>query len=196
MHFKENHVNTALTGETRAATGEIVIRVHGVRQTEPLVDALADIWADAHPEFAANSEDERARSVATFRHQVNGHFRHTGFTLAAAYDSGTLVGFGYGFPCSAEYWYGEELLPEIPAEARDGLVGICELAVRPGWQSQGIGSRLHQRLIDAIAPDWASLLVRPDNPRGRALYDRLGYRYAGPYRNGDETYDLLIARVG
>lgn len=188
-------MNPAVTRDARAAAGEVVIRVHGVGQTEPLVDALADIWADAHPEFAANSGEDRARSVATFRRQINGHFRHAGFTLSAAYDSGTLVGFGYGFPCSAEYWYGEELLPQIPAEARADLMGLCELAVRPGWQSQGIGTRLHQRLIDAVAPRWTSLLVRPDNPRGRALYDRLGYRYAGPYRNGDETYDLLIARA-
>lgn len=70
------------------------------------------------------------------------------------------------------------------------------MAVRPGWQSQGIGTRLHRRLIEAVAPRWASLLVSPANRRGRAFYDRLGYRYAGPYRNGDETYDLLLARVG
>lgn len=189
-------MNAALTDGSRAALGEIVIRVHGAGQAEPLVDALADIWADAHPEFAGNNEDDHARGVATLRRQIEAHFRHAGFTLAAAYDTGTLVGFGYGFPCSAEYWYGKELLPDIPAEARENLVGICELAVRPGWQSQGIGAKLHQHLIDATAPTWTSLLVRPDNPRGRALYDRLGYRYAGPYRNGDDTYDLLIARVG
>lgn len=185
----------AIANNDVTAADETVIRVHGVSQTQPLVDALADIRADAHPEFASNSPDGRARSVATFRSQVNGHFKHAEFTLAAAYQSGTLVGFGYGFPCSAEYWYGGELLPDIPAEAREDLMGLCELAVRPGWQSQGIGTRLHQRLIDAVGPRWTSLLVRPDNPRGRALYDRLNYRYAGPYRNGDETYDLLIARV-
>lgn len=181
---------------TRSDSGrDVVVRVHGVSQARPLVDALADIWADAHPEFGRIGEDGRRRSVGSFRRQIDGHFRHTGFTLAAAYDAGTLIGFGYGFPCSAEYWYGAELLPHIPAEARDDLMGLCELAVRPGWQSQGIGTRLHQRLVEAVAPRWTSLLVRPDNPRGRALYDRLGYRYAGPYRNGDETYDLLIARV-
>jgi ribosomal protein S18 acetylase RimI-like enzyme len=172
-----------------------VIRIHGVSQARPLVDTLADVWADAHPECAATS-DARAGSVDSFRRQIGGHFRHAGFTLAAAYSSGILVGFGYGFPCTAEYWYGGELLPKVPAEAREGLMGLCELAVRPGWQSQGIGTRLHEHLVRAIAPRWTSLLVHPDNPRGRALYDRLGYTYAGPYRNGDQTYDLLLARVG
>jgi len=177
------------------ARDDTIIHVHGISQSEPLVDALADIWAEAHPELAAGSDEERPGGVDGFRRQINGHFRHAGFTLAVAYRSGTLVGFGYGFPCTAEYWYGEELLPRIPAEAHEGLMGLCEGAVRPGWQSQGIGTLLHQRLIHAVSPRWASLLVRPDNLRARALYDRLGYRYAGPYRSDGETYDLLLARV-
>lgn len=167
----------------------IAVRLHGADQARPLVGKLAGVWIDAHPEFAAAAEQRGGE----FRQQVHGHFRHTGFALAAAYESGTLVGFGYGFPCSAEYWYGEELLPQIPADAREGLMGLCELAVRPGWQSRGIGTRLHEALVEAVGPRWTSLLVGPANARGRALYDRLGYRYAGPYRNGDETYDLLIA---
>lgn len=176
------------------AADDAVVRMHGVSQSELLVDALADLWAEAHPEFTATAQD-RARGVAQFRRQIDGHFGHAGFTLAVAYQAGTLVGFGYGFPCSAEYWYGEELLPHIPAEAREGLMGLCEGAVRPGWQSHGIGTLLHARLVAAISPRWTSLLVSPDNTRGRALYERLGYRYAGPYRNGEDTYDLLIARA-
>lgn len=167
------------------------VRLHGADEARALVEELVGVWLDAHPEFAADG-DQRA---GEFRAQVRGHFRHAGFALAAAYGSGTLVGFGYGFPCSAEYWYGEELLPQIPADAREGLMGVCELAVRPGWQSRGIGTRLHEALVEAVAPRWTSLLVDPANARGRALYDRLGYRYAGPYRNGSETYDLLIARA-
>ncbi|CAG6396534.1 GNAT family N-acetyltransferase [Streptomyces cocklensis] len=184
------------TAHAPAVGGEIVIRVHAVSQSQPLVDTLADVWASAHPELAAGGEDGRVHGVESLRQQINGHFRHAGFTLAVAYEAGTLVGFGYGFPCTAEYWYGEELLPDIPAEAREDLMGLCELAVRPGWQSRGIGTRLHERLVQAVAPRWTSLLVSPANSRGRTLYERLGYRYAGPYRNGDDTYDLLIARAG
>lgn len=182
-------MNPPVPSDGPASTGETVIRVHGVSQTGPLVDAMADIWAEAHPELATSG-------VTTFHRQVESHLRHAGFTLAVAYEAGTLVGFAYGFPCSAEYWYGEELLPHIPAEAREKLMGLCEGAVRPGWQSRGIGTRLHHALVEAVSPRWTSLLVSPANTRGRALYDRLGYRFAGPYRNGDETYDLLIARVG
>ncbi|MEK8175010.1 GNAT family N-acetyltransferase [Streptomyces sp. M19] len=108
-----------------------------------------------------------------------------------------MVGFGYAMPCTPEYWYGD-LLPNIPEHVRAGrLMGLCELAVTPARQSQGIGTRLHAALLTAIAPEWSSLLVSPDNPVGRALYDRLGYTYAGPYRNepGGPVYDLLLLRV-
>ncbi|MGW5354006.1 GNAT family N-acetyltransferase [Streptomyces sp. NPDC004031] len=169
----------------------LAVRQHGADEARALVEELARVWTEAHPEFGAVAD----RRGGEFRAQVHGHLRHAGFVLTAAYGSGTLVGFGYGFPCSAAYWYGEELLPRIPAEARQGLMGLCELAVRPGWQSRGIGTRLHEALVEAVAPQWTSLLVDPANHRGRAFYDRLGYRSAGPYRNGGETYDLLIARA-
>jgi ribosomal protein S18 acetylase RimI-like enzyme len=188
-------VNPPVPSDGPASTGETVIQVHGVSRTRPLVDALADVWAEAHPEIAKSGEGDQASGATAFHRQIESHLRHAGFTLTVAYEAGTLVGFVYGFPCTAEYWYGEELLPDIPVEAREDLMGICELAVRPDWQSHGIGTRLHHTLVQAVSPRWTSLLVSPSNTRGRALYDRLGYRYAGPYRNGDETYDLLIARV-
>lgn len=76
-------------------------------------------------------------------------------------------------------------------------MGLCELAVTPARQSQGIGSRLHSALLKAVTPDYASLLVRPDNTAGRTLYERLGYTYAGPYRNEPRgpVYDLLLLKV-
>lgn len=75
-------------------------------------------------------------------------------------------------------------------------MGLCELVVRPPWQSRGISSRLHAELLKAIAPRWSSLLALPSNARG--LYARLGYAYAGLHRNSpadDLVFDLLLMRV-
>ncbi|MCX5401318.1 GNAT family N-acetyltransferase [Streptomyces sp. NBC_00102] len=178
---------------------DVVIRTYGPGQVPPLLDTIADIWSDAHPELVDTPGASTDGLSATALHrQVTSHLRHQGFTLVAAYTSGSMVGFGYAFPCTPEYWYGPELLPEIPEHVRAGrLMGLCELAVTPARQSQGIGSRLHTELLKAIDPDYASLLVRPDNTAGRTLYDRLGYTYAGPYRNEPDgpVYDLLLLEV-
>ncbi|MCZ4101086.1 GNAT family N-acetyltransferase [Streptomyces sp. H39-C1] len=183
------------TPSTRA---DVVIRTYGPGQVPPLLDTLADIWSDAHPELVDNpGATTDGLSADALRRQITSHLRHEGFTLVAAYTHGAMVGFGYAFPCSAQYWYGS-LLPAIPEPARTGrLMGLCELAVTPARQSQGIGSRLHAELLTAIAPQWSSLLVRPDNTGGRGLYDRLGYTYAGPYRNEPDgpVFDLLLLQV-
>ncbi|MFD3662780.1 GNAT family N-acetyltransferase [Streptomyces sp. NPDC058659] len=115
----------------------------------------------------------------------------------AAYAAGHLVGYGYGFRCTPAYWYGEDLLPHIhPEEARttDSLTGICELAVRPGWQ--GLGTRVHRALLDITRTRWVSLLAMPGSP-AQHLYRQLGYRNAGPYKTGPDgpVLDLLLLRT-
>jgi GNAT superfamily N-acetyltransferase len=184
---------------TNSTHADVMFRLYGAGQVPPLVDAIADVWAEAHPELVANpGASTDGLSVEALRQQINSHLRRIGFTLVVAYAAGAMVGFGYGFPCSPEYWFGSELLPKIPHEARSGrLMGLCELAVRPGWQSLGIGTGIHRKLIQGVAPEWSSLLVLPSNGRGHSLYERLGYRYAGQYRNGPEgpDFDLLLLRV-
>lgn len=97
-------------------------------------------------------------SVPAVHRQISGHLNnHQGLVLVVAYERGTAVGFGYGFPCSPEYWFGD-LVDHVPKSARtERLMGLCELAVRPPWQARGIGTRLHSALIKAINPRWSSL---------------------------------------
>ncbi|ULR50390.1 GNAT family N-acetyltransferase [Streptomyces deccanensis] len=185
------------TPSTRA---DVVIRSYGPGQVPPLVDVVADIWADAHPELVdIPGAEALGLSVPALHRQLTGHLKHAGFALVVAYAAGTAVGFGYAFPCDAAYWFGADLVDQVPEAARtERLMGLCELAVRPPWQSQGIGSHLHAELLKTIAPSWSSLLALPSNRRGQDLYARLGYEYAGPYRNTPDgpEFDLLLLRVG
>ncbi|MDH6575120.1 GNAT family N-acetyltransferase [Kitasatospora sp. MAP5-34] len=176
----------------------VTLRRYGPGDAAVLLDTLTDVWAEAH---AGHDDVARAGFTSeTLRRQVTGHARRDDFTLITAYCSGHLVGFGYGFRCTPAYWYGEELMPSItPEEARitDSLAGICELAVRPGWQGEGVGTRLHAALLDALRPQWVSLLAMPDNESAQRLYQHLGYRHAGLYRAGADgpVLDLLLLRT-
>ncbi|MFI6494331.1 GNAT family N-acetyltransferase [Streptomyces sp. NPDC050564] len=184
---------------TPSTRTDVAVRAYGPGEVPPLMDVVADIWADSHPELVANPGAEAmGLSVPALHRQINGHLKYPGFTLVVAYADGNAVGFGYAFPCSSKYWFGPGLVDQVPEAARtERLMGLCELAVRPPWQSRGIGSRLHAELIKAIAPQWSSLLALPSNRHGQDLYARLGYEYAGPYRNepGGPEFDLLLLRV-
>jgi ribosomal protein S18 acetylase RimI-like enzyme len=183
-----------MKGPTTVTSSTLVLRRYGAGDAPNLLDTLTDIWADAH------TDDHDVTTAGftpdTLRHQITGHARRDDFTLIAAYSDGHLIGFGYGFLCTPRYWFGEELLPAITPKARTtgALAGICELAVRPAWQGQGIGARIHTTLLDALQPEWASLLAMPGNEAAQRLYQRLGYRYAGPYRTGADgpVLDLLL----
>ncbi|MFH8626026.1 GNAT family N-acetyltransferase [Streptomyces vietnamensis] len=175
----------------------LTLRRYGAGDIGLLLDTLVDTWADAHAEHPDVAE--AGFTPDALRRQITGHARRDGFTLIAAYAEGRLAGYGYGFRCTPAYWYGEELLPHItPEGARttDSLAGICELAVRPGWQGHGIGTRIHQALLDAMRPQWVSLLAMPGAPAQR-LYQRLGYQYAGPYKSEPDgpVLDLLLLRA-
>ncbi|MGW2825771.1 N-acetyltransferase family protein [Streptomyces sp. NPDC001443] len=177
-------------------TDSLTLRRYGAGDVELLLDTLVDAWADAHAEHPDVAE--AGFTSDALRRQITGHARRDDFTLVAAYADGHLIGYGYGFRCTPAYWYGETLLPHItPEDARttDSLAGICELAVRPGWQGHGVGTRIHQALLDAMRPQWVSLLAMPGASAQR-LYSQLGYRYAGPYKRGPDgpVLDLLLLR--
>ncbi|MFF4233467.1 GNAT family N-acetyltransferase [Streptomyces sp. NPDC001820] len=184
---------------TPSTRTDVVIRTYGPGQVLPMLDVVADIWADAHPELVDNpGAASLGLSVPALHRQITGHLKHTGLALVVAYAGGTPVGFAYAFPCSADYWFGPDLVDQVPEAARtERLMGLCELAVRPPWQSQGIGSNLHAALLMAIAPKWSSLLALPSNRRGQGLYARLGYTYAGAYSNTPDgpEFDLLLLHV-
>lgn len=76
-----------------------------------------------------------------------------------------------------------EIVGAVRYEPREDYLYLGRLAVAPTWQGRGIG----RRLITAVE-EWAILLgldevrlgVRPELPRNRAMYARLGYVDDGP----------------
>ncbi|MER6561017.1 N-acetyltransferase [Streptomyces sp. NPDC001027] len=168
-----------------------MIRTHGPGQVPPMLDTIADIWSDAHPELVDTPRASTdGLSATALRRQVTSHLRHEGFTLGAAYASGSMVGFGYAFPCTPA----RNSCPRSPNRSVRAASWACasSQSLPPGSPRASAPAS-----TPAIDPDYASLLVRPGNTAGRTLYERLGYAYAGPYRNepGGPVYDLLLLKV-
>ncbi|MEU0203506.1 MULTISPECIES: hypothetical protein [unclassified Streptomyces] len=99
----------------------VVIRTYGPGRVPPLIDILADIWADSRPELVDNPGAEAmGLSVPALRRQITGHLKHPGFVLVVAYAGGSAVGFGYAFPCSPDYWSGPWSAKSLKAPAPGG----------------------------------------------------------------------------
>lgn len=65
-------------------------------------------------------------------------------------------------------------------------IHINNVAIRPAWRGQGIGTALMAHVFaeaGALGATRATLEVRASNEGARRLYERLGFRVAGTRRN-------------
>lgn len=95
-------------------------------------------------------------------------YEYYGKTTLVAESNGHVVGFILGFK-------------HTPLEGR-----VFWLAVRPSYQSRGIGRRLLATILNIfrqMGAVSATLEVRVSNKRAQALYSQMGFRMAGVYPN-------------
>jgi len=70
--------------------------------------------------------------------------------------------------------------------------------VRDPWRGTGIARLLHDELLSHRIEERSHLLVEPDHPKVRALYERWGYQWMGvmqPYTDAPR-YDSLLRPLG
>ncbi len=79
---------------------------------------------------------------------------------------------------------------QMDDEARPGELYIDSLATMPPYRGTGVGRTLLQHWIEKAQEQrlTATLAVSPENPRALALYERLGFRDAGPLFIFGENY--------
>ncbi|MEU9412514.1 GNAT family N-acetyltransferase [Streptomyces sp. NPDC048281] len=148
-----------------------------IRQT--LLDVHADAYADDMTEF-----DER------FPWFVDHWGGNPGFACVIGYEDGEPVGFAYGAPSTPgrEWW--REHLAEPPAD--DSTFSLSELMVRPMWRKTGTAERLHTALMENRPEALAALLVDPDHPKVRALYETWEYRKVGNRQPFPDSPDFAV----
>lgn len=142
-------------------------------QLAPLLPEIVEVYRDG---FATNQDEaDRFRTDQLVKHP-----QRKGFLLAYATVDDQLAGFGYGYTGQAGQWWTDRMRERVPAEVYaewfEGHFELVELAVRPAFQRNGIGSALHDRLIDGLPHERGLLTTgKVDSPAQR-LYLRTGWR--------------------
>ncbi|MFC4035276.1 GNAT family N-acetyltransferase [Streptomyces polygonati] len=165
------------------------VRRYGHDDLPQIRQAILDIHADAYAELR---DDPFVQRFPWFVDHWGGN---PGFACVIAYDEDEAVGFAYGAPATpGREWWREHL---DPAPERDRTFSFSEMAVRVGWRKIGAGKRLADALMEGRDEDLAVLLVDPDHPRVRALYESWGYRKVGDRRPFPDspTYAVMLAEL-
>lgn len=93
--------------------------------------------------------------------------------------SGQLIGFSYGYAIASARWFSQHvraaIAPDLAQIWLHHTFQFVELAVEPDYQGQGIGSRLHDALLDGIAYDRAVLATLQADTAAHRLYCKRGW---------------------
>ena len=136
---------------------------------------VVDVWASAHGlPRASPTRDEFGRT------RLRRHSGRDGFRFLGAFAGDELVGFVYGYTGAPGQWWYDRVARALDREARrewldPGHFEFTELAVRPDFQGRGIGSRLHDRVLEGLPHERALLSALADNAPVVAFYRRRGW---------------------
>ena len=146
-----------------------------------LVGQVVDVWANAHG---------LGRASATRREfggdRVPRHAQREGFRFLGAFDAKKrLVGFVYGYTGAPGQWWYDKVAAGLDETSRAEWLErehfeLTELAVEPAFQGRGIGSRLHDAVLEGLPHDRALLSALAENGRVIRFYERRGWRVLLP----------------
>ena len=142
---------------------------------EAVAVEVADIYRAAWEptEFFTGLDD-----VAGFGSRLSAHASNPGFKLCIARDE-TAVGFAYGYASVSSGWWRRTVTSGMVAAEADRLFADCfefaELAVVPDRQNRGLGSSLHDSLIDGLTHRTAMLSTQKANAKAIRFYLSRGW---------------------
>jgi ribosomal protein S18 acetylase RimI-like enzyme len=137
---------------------------------------VVEVWATAHDLPRGSPTRGEFGRTRLKRHAARGDFRFLGAFAGAD----ELVGFVYGYTgAPGQWWYDRVARALDPAARRrwlePGHFEFTELAVRPDRQGGGIGSRLHDAVLEGLPHRQAMLSALADNAPVVAFYRRRGW---------------------
>ncbi|MGE1127160.1 GNAT family N-acetyltransferase [Bacillus wiedmannii] len=109
--------------------------------------------------------------------------RHIGYTdfkgIVAINDENEVIGFTYGYRSLEGQYYNQLMREVLNREQVDQWLEDCfefvELAVDPQYQNEGLGTKLHNELLEGISNRTSVLTTQINNEKARSLYERLDW---------------------
>ena len=134
-----------------------------------LTDVYRRAWSNTG--FIPVLEELRGFSERLLRHTSNPDFR-----LCVKWLRNSPVGFAYGYTSVPGGWWRQMVAAGLPEEVADQWFEDCfefaELAVVPGSQSRGIGSALHDALLEDLPHRSSVLSTQRANEKALRFYTR------------------------
>jgi ribosomal protein S18 acetylase RimI-like enzyme len=163
------------------ADGYTIARPGPLELLGDLVGEVVDVWASAHGLPAASATRREFGGERLPRHVARAGFRFVG---AFASDR-RLVGFVYGYTGAPGQWWYDKVAAALDADAAAEWLDpphfeFTELAVAPAYQRRGVGTRLHDEVLDGLPHERALLSALADNTRVIAFYEHRGWRVILP----------------
>jgi GNAT superfamily N-acetyltransferase len=131
--------------------------------------------------FGAPPYNEGEAQVQQFRDDMlPRHTQRDGFRFVVALESDRVVGFAYGYTGERGQWWTDTVAKAMPADVAEKWLGghfeFVEIAVLPEFQGRGIGTALHDALLEVLPHSKAVLsTLQADTPAMR-LYLRKGWQ--------------------
>ena len=157
---------------------------------------LQAVRADAYAGLTGAGEDDTALVSGSLQVQR----RQPGFVLAEARSGGYLIGYATGMPLrpSTSWWRNlTTALPgDVTAEHPGRTFALTDLAVRPAWRRQHIGSYLHDLILSGRAEERATAMVPSAAAAAQAAFQIWGWRKVARSRaagSGSPAADVLVS---
>lgn len=146
------------------------------RNPERIQNRIAEIYGAA---FSRPPYSQGEEGIRVFAQRFPRHTRNDGFRCLVAEEDGRVLGFAYGFTDKPGQWWHEQVAPTMKEAGlsrwlEDAFV-LNELAVVPEAQGRGVGSRLHDAILDGLPRRRALLSTHRKKTVARRMYDRRGW---------------------
>ncbi|KAA0760312.1 GNAT family N-acetyltransferase [Bacillus sp. SH5-2] len=163
-----------------------------IERDEILIHNIANLYCKAFEKTNFNEMIER----------VKRHIEYEDFKgIVAINDENEVVGFTYGYRSLEGQYYNQLMREALHLEQVNEWLQDCfefvELAVHPKYQKEGLGTKLHNRLLDGISNRTSVLTTQINNVKARSLYERLDWvNILDPfYPSKDDVPCVIMGKV-